>query len=83
MEQLELFPEDNKSLLAFHYMDAYLGENYTFSKELDGEMVTWPMLLEAYIRFLSGVYGYDITQKVAIKSEGRPLEAAEWHGPTF
>jgi hypothetical protein len=43
---------------------------------------TWTTVLQEFLDFLSGIYGYDLRDQVAVKF--KPHRAQEdWSGPTF
>lgn len=54
----------------FHRYDAYFDE--------DGA-VPWTQVLEGFVEFLSGVYGYDIKKQVAVLRKS-PLSPTNWGG---
>lgn len=47
--------------------------------------VTWPSVLQEFVDFLSGVYGYDISRKIKVQQYpfNIDMSVSGWHGDTF
>lgn len=56
---------DTKSYLSFNFTDNYTGQHASSSYQYE-ECTPWDNLLNDFVSFLSGVYGYDIHQYVKI-----------------
>lgn len=55
--------DSDKSHVTYSHSDTASDKYYSFSGSYDFG-TTWMELLEDYINFLSGIYGYDIREKV-------------------
>lgn len=67
---------------AFSYVDC-TGKKYLF--KVEQETTTWPELLDDFLNFISGAYGYDIKKSVRIEAPrcyNSELECA-WKGEYF
>lgn len=66
----------------FSYIDC-TGKKYLFSVEQ--ETTTWPELLDDFLNFISGVYGYDIKKSVRIEPPNSFTSELEfgWKGEYF
>lgn len=66
----------------FSYVDC-TGKKYLF--QVEQETTTWPELMDDFLNFISGVYGYDIKKSVRIEAprcHSYELECA-WKGEYF
>lgn len=64
-------------VLSYHHPN---GDSYRFAFN---EPLTWPQALSKMVTFLSNVYGYDLTDKIAIKKSSVGVPEFEWPGPFF
>lgn len=55
------------------------GRRYEFAFK---EPETWPEALDSFVSFMSVIYGYDISNKVAIKQNKYGFDN-RWNGPLF
>ncbi len=56
------------------------GNQYQFTFE---EPLTWPEALDKMVKFIGVIYGYDITDQVAIKSKSQRFNEDKWSGSFF
>jgi hypothetical protein len=70
---------DFKETYNFDYFD---GEDRSITCQFSPDG-TWPEVLEQFVGFLSNVYGYDISAKVAIAENRFGVEPEKWSGPVF
>lgn len=73
--------DDFRSYYTFTYRNT--GENKTveFNQAFE-DATTWPTVLNAFIDFLSSVYGYNVGQKVRIEKSPFNLDNG-WSGAYF
>lgn len=51
--------------------------------ETDDNLITWPLLLNKFVKFLEMTYGYDIMPKVRLKHSHFIDPETDWHGQFF
>lgn len=51
--------------------------------ETDDNLITWPLLLNKFIRFLEMTHGYEIMHKVRLKHSHFIDPETDWHGEFF
>lgn len=56
------------------------GDQYQFTFE---EPLTWPEALDKMIKFINNIYGYDVSDQVAIKSKVQRFHEDKWSGVFF
>lgn len=61
--------EIKNDIYSFSYTDS---DGVKRSHIIESQEFTWTMLLNEYVRFLEGIFQYEIMDKISI-------EAAEWH----
>lgn len=61
--------EIKHDIYSFSYTDS---DGVKRSHIIESQEFTWTMLLNEYVRFLEGIFQYEIMDKISI-------EAAEWH----
>lgn len=71
------FQPEGEFVLSYHHPN---GDSYRFAFN---EPLTWPQALSKMVTFLSNVYGYDLTDQVAITKPRGLVDNFEWPGPFF
>lgn len=70
----------------FRYSFSYTGngENIDYTiNETDDNLITWPLVLNKFIKFLEMTYGYEIMPKVRLKHSRFIDTDTDWHGEFF
>lgn len=75
------FDDENKDRYSFSYMsdDGERDVTHTFRPNFDE---TWPTVLQEFLSFLNGVYGYDVSGQVRIEANKFGIEG-RWGGGTY
>ena len=75
------FDDENKDRYSFSYMSDDGERDITHTFRCDNAE-TWPTVLQEFLSFLNGVYGYDVSSKVRIEANPFGIEG-RWGGGTY
>lgn len=73
---------DNYCRYSFSYTGS--GEDIDFTiNETDDNLISWPLLLNKFIKFLEMTHNYKILHKVQLKYSPMIDQDSDWHGGFF
>lgn len=73
---------DNYCRYSFSYSGSGEDLDFTFN-ETDDNLITWPLLLSKFIKFLEMTHNYEIMHKVQLKYSPFIDSETDWQGKFF
>jgi hypothetical protein len=70
----------DNTIYGFTYRDC---DGKQYKQEVTVDEVTWPEVLNDFVSFIEGIYGYDIKSSIRIKEPKYCLNEQAWHGEYF
>ncbi len=71
---------NDNTIYGFAYRDC---DGKQYKHEVTVEEVTWPEVLDDFVNFLQGVYGYDIKSQIRIEQPKYCINDQAWQGEYF